>query len=152
LSVPLSVPWNHSPLFHETTKPGKFSLIIPTIGGPYERIKEVNHNGRSPHCRQPERDDRRSARSGSDAGLPAARKTGPPEPRADRRTRGPCQRLGRTRHLHRHPRHHQVHQGQDFLQNRQGDRDDRPILDGGGRSGCGRRRARRARLRPEVLH
>ena len=59
---------------------------------------------------------------------------------------------GRLRHLHRHPRHHPVHQGQDLLRGRQEDRPVRALLHRGRRARRGRRRARHPRLRHQVLH
>ena len=59
---------------------------------------------------------------------------------------------GRLRHLHGHPRHHPLHQGQDLLGGRQEDRPLRPLLHGRRRARRGRRRARHPRLRRQVLH
>ncbi|MBM2829039.1 MAG: hypothetical protein HW408_1571 [Actinobacteria bacterium] len=117
-----------------------------------EPEEEAHHQRWRPRRRQPEHHDRRSPRAGAAAGRLVPGEARPLRPGGDPRTPHARQGVRRLRHLHRHPRHHQVRQGQDLLEGRQEDRPIRALLHRCRRARRGRRRARHPRLRDEVLH
>ena len=111
-----------------------------------------DHHGRRADRRQPEQPVRRPARPAAAAGLPADREARAPEPRAHPGARGACQGLGRLWHADHHQRHHAIYQGQGLLRDRQADGSVPALLDRRRRARRGGCRARRARLRAEVLY
>src|SRR5260370_341135 len=73
--------------------------------------------------------DRRSGRPGAAPGYLADREDRAFRPGGNPGAAHARQGLGRPRHLHRHARHHPLHQGQDLFQDRQADADVRALLD-----------------------
>ena len=114
---------------------------------------DPDHRRRHPGRRQPEQPDRRPARAAAGPGLAAVREARPFQPRAHPRARGPRQGLGRLRHASPSPTTSRATPRPTlFAAGRQEDRGAAALLDRRRREGRGRRRARRARLRAEVLY